>query len=1415
MATLLETLQGMFANGTIDFTSLGISALPPLLAGASQPTTFNIASPNGWRSNGAVLTFTGTSSTTLFGVPNPSIYMQFVPDNNNSYAFLLDIALPNSWILSQGILQFKDSLMDDLALVIPDSGPQPWAIILCSEASSDPLRLIDNQAIQVAPGVNFFGQFDPASGALAELSFLQEITTSVMNVAVWSFSSGTYAANPLFNIVLATLTTDAILPSGDQLSVQLSLVCNSAGADNTFQAGISLSTSITAGSTQVALTAFWGSADVSLLKLIATGLSIPLPTDAELASIFGTNVSINSVVPVNLASSITVALLEFDISLTAKQLQSAELTLAATDNQNPFSIGPVSVPSVSLSVTYTPGPTLAATLTASGTISQNGASLTIVLTGEYANSAYSFTGQVTGTPSLQTVVTAIFGSDAPSGLPTTVDLTKLTMNANVTKSTYTLGCDFSGSWEIPNTNVSFESVSLKVTNDPSLSGSLNSQWAVGENNFDIEFDVSSENVEFTGSWTAAGPSDQITFVDIATALGITNVPALPPSFNFGLQSATLQLDSSAPSFDFTLSTASNNQAGLFAAKDASSGNWGFVFGMDLGLSFTLQLSDIPVIGNLVPSGLNALSVDGFRIVAATQTVVQPPASQQSIFGAQVNSGLAGAVDLTIGTSNSKTITFQLGGSSGSGSSLVKSAPADVGFGDSASNTPAPSTGWLTVQRSFGPLFINQVGFSLSSGVTISIFLDATITLGPLSMAFTGLEASMALQPVGIPTFDLQGLQISYQGGVTISGGLLFETGSSPAQYSGSVLVKAANFTILGLGTYIDSSPPALAGFFFVSAELGGPPIFFVTGLAAGFGYNTSLQLPSISGVASFPLVAGATGQLGTDPSNTQTALQAFVQESMNEDWLAFGVAFSSYELISSFVLLTVEFGTQLEIAILGESTLSFPPPSDGESSSTPIAQAQLVLEATLQPDIGQLAVNAQLTPASFVLSQAAQLTGGFAYYQWFGSNPNAGDFVITLGGYNPYWTPPTYYPTVPALGLNWTISSELAVTGELYFALSPLAIMAGGSLSAVFNSGPINAWFDADANFLMQFQPFSYQANVSVSIGVSVTVTVIVSVTITVHVGVGVQFYGPPFGGTASIDLSVVSFTISFGASPNPPPAVSWTDFSSSFLPSNSGSGSVKRTSHFKSFRAVPGVSSGPPDPPAPSPYVNISAADGLIANTGNFMQLDPLTFVLNVSTQVPSTSLTINGTSIPGSFAPLGIGPMNLGAGNVTSSLAVTIDQWNDATGQWNQDNQQWIVSPVLGSVPAGLWANTSAALSNPRLVMNALVGFTVAPGPSNPDQTLPIPVNELLVGPGPTIVATLSGSPATNWSGQYSTVWQEVQTTAVNPLELPQSAVLASLAAQGLTALPASINLASFVSEAPDIYTNEPVLAALGADQ
>ena len=147
--------------------------------------------------------------------------------------------------------------------------------------------------------------------------------------------------------------------------------------------------------------------------------------------------------------------------------------------------------------------------------------------------------------------------------------------------------------------------------------------------------------------------------------------------------------------------------------------------------------------------------------------------------------------------------------------------------------------------------------------------------------------------------------------------------------------------------------------------------------------------------------------------------------------------------------------------------------------------AELELKASFSPDTGLVAVEGQLTPQSFILSRDCHLIGGFAFYFWF-SGPHQGEFVVTLGGYSPRFTPPAYYPQVPRLGLNWKVCQELTIKGELYFALTPKAVMAGGGMSAVWESGCIRAWFYVGADFLMVFTPLQYYLSAGVHLGASV-----------------------------------------------------------------------------------------------------------------------------------------------------------------------------------------------------------------------------------------------------------------------------------------------------------------------------------------
>ena len=355
----------------------------------------------------------------------------------------------------------------------------------------------------------------------------------------------------------------------------------------------------------------------------------------------------------------------------------------------------------------------------------------------------------------------------------------------------------------------------------------------------------------------------------------------------------------------------------------------------------------------------------------------------------------------------------------------------------------------------------------------------------------------------------------------------------------------------------------------LSIPLGGPPIFFINGLAAGFGFNRSIKIPSIEGVMDFPLVSGVVnGTLtsgGNDPATALKKLSEIIAPEIGEYWLAAGLKFTSYELINTAALLFVSFGKDFEINLLGLSYASLPPLLKKDDA---LAYFELAIKVSFKPSEGIISAEAQLTPNSFVLTKDCKLTGGFAFYLWYKDITQtidgkevpipAGQFVITLGGYHPRFVAPAYFPVVPRLGIQWNIDvgvGKLSITGGAYFALVPTAIMAGGYLKVVFEAGPIKAWLNAYADFLIQWHPFYFNIGIGVTIGVSFGTTIAgVSVTLKFEVGADLLLQGPPVNGYAKVKVVVVSFTIPIGDKETKTKNTlidEWGDFATSFLPSD------------------------------------------------------------------------------------------------------------------------------------------------------------------------------------------------------------------------------------------------------------------------
>lgn len=758
----------------------------------------------------------------------------------------------------------------------------------------------------------------------------------------------------------------------------------------------------------------------------------------------------------------------------------------------------------------------------------------------------------------------------------------------------------------------------------------------------------------------------------------------------------------------------------------------FLVGVGVG---GFRLPDVPLVERLAPG--QALAVEHLDVLVASRPFrvaeidalnLLLPADRSLAIGRSdgpeaiaLRAGVSVTAMVRLGDTTQVLTLPEAGGreepgSRGSGESATRtSGGATPPAGSDATEAPGAVRKWLVVEKTFGPLAIHRVGGEWSSKEgRLGVLLDAGVDLFGLQVGLTGLRVSLPVKDPdpGKLRFALDGLDLAFRSGpVEVSGGLLrVRTDDGHFEYTGAALIKTEAFSVSGFGSYTAvGSAPSLFIYALLDRDLGGPPCFHVTGLAAGFGFNRALTIPEVDKVQEFPLIRAA---MHPDESRDFGAMSRDMARSIpaapGEYWLAAGVRFTSFQMVESFALVALRFGTETVITGLGLSCLTAPPAPRVKGAAAPappetIARVEVALKIAFRPDSGILTMEARLTPASYVFSEDCHLSGGFAFYAWFKDVPRpgkpkpipAGDFVVTLGGYHPKFTAPEHYPVVPRLALDWQVSRKLRVAGEVYFALTPTCLMAGGRLSAVFQDGPLRAWFDAYAHFFVAWEPVHYTASAGIRIGVSYRLSKFgITVPLSVEMSASVQFWGPPFAGTAEIHWTVISFTVYFGESRKKPPPkapLEWPVFARSFLPrSATGDGADPLT-----IAVVRGV---------------IAGVEARVGDDTRYVLVNPHQATVVIRSAVPCTSLTVNGTPLPAPAPTLGIPPMGI-ATLGASPMVVEVRHKGDLV--------TLTTTAVVQNVPAALWGRKPLDREAPQeveLVDKALIGVELgipAPGP------------------------------------------------------------------------------------------------------
>ncbi|KAF8511750.1 hypothetical protein JB92DRAFT_2931985 [Gautieria morchelliformis] len=643
---------------------------------------------------------------------------------------------------------------------------------------------------------------------------------------------------------------------------------------------------------------------------------------------------------------------------------------------------------------------------------------------------------------------------------------------------------------------------------------------------------------------------------------------------------------------------------------------------------------------------------------------------------------------------------------------------------------APNTSTSTTQgdsevteapigRTFGALTLRNIGLQYKND-TLYIIFDASFQLGPLMMELIGFGIGVGFDGIhnlqNLPSslsVTLQGLAVGFDKPPIVMNGLFQYTNTADLElYSGALTVSFRPYTFMAAGFYGTASNTLLIAdpykTVFIFARLAGPLVRLefaeISGICGGFGYNNTVRQPSVQEVVIFPFIGGnidaAENPLEALRELTTPGPGGWVTPRPDTFWLAAGLDVKAMSLVSIDAVIVAEFNPYVKLGIYAVCRGSLPPNSIPSKSFLFI---EFGILASIDFEAGIFKVEGQLSPNSFILASSCHIQGGFALFYWFNGSEYDGDWVFSVGGYHPAYTPFPHYPRPPRLGISWTIGGGISIQGLSYFAITPKCCMAGGELHLALSLGPLSAWLDAGTNFLINYNPFYFMADVYISVGVAFTLDLwIVTIRIKIEIGARLELSGPPFQGLVHVDFWVFGFDIRFGAESKTPEAATLDEFWQLLLQQGVPE---KRKTTFAMKRRLQGVSGNSEGKvTADAGKDHVFAIDsGLVPSSENKE---------DNSLWIVRGGILVFMEATKGPNTPFYAKPMKL---TEAISSIMLIDKWR--------------IEPIIKSVPVAIWGKYSSA-TDPQMSGNNIDALLDASG-----ATMQLMMGASIRAPLPTI--------------------------------------------------------------------------------
>jgi hypothetical protein len=402
---------------------------------------------------------------------------------------------------------------------------------------------------------------------------------------------------------------------------------------------------------------------------------------------------------------------------------------------------------------------------------------------------------------------------------------------------------------------------------------------------------------------------------------------------------------------------------------------------------------------------------------------------------------------------------------------------------------------INLNSDIGPFHLGVLHLVMTLGqpdLPVEISFDGSASLGPLQVAVQrlGVTSDLKFQRGNLGPVDLSlgfkpptGLGIQIDAGLAAGGGFIsFDPDSG--RYAGVLDVTIVDTIAVKVIAVLDTKlPDGSTGFSFlmiITFEF--PPIqlglgFTLNGVGGLGGVNRSMVVDALqAGLRAHSLddilfppdpVANATKIVSEIESFFPPQQGRYLFGPM------FSIGWGTPTLLDLEVGVILEVPDPIRLAILGEIKANIPSPD------FPIISLKIQVLGTIDFGLEKLAIDGTMYD-SYLL--AFQLGGDMALRLNWGGNP---DFLFSLGGFNPHFTPPPDVPALKRLSISLGSGDNPRLSASAYLAVTSNSLQFGANVDAYAAAGgfAVHGYIGFDALFI--FSPFSFEFDFSAGFDIS------------------------------------------------------------------------------------------------------------------------------------------------------------------------------------------------------------------------------------------------------------------------------------------------------------------------------------------